>query len=61
MLTRPGKNKIKADARDVALQHKIYQYQEITPSMAVTTVWMHYSKDLMHLLAWQKLKLLSSA
>jgi len=26
------------------LQYKIYQYQEITPSMAVTTVPMHYSK-----------------
>ena len=25
-------------------QHKIYQYQEITPSMAVTVVSMHYSK-----------------
>jgi len=26
------------------LQHKIYQYQEITPSVAVTTVSMHCSK-----------------
>jgi len=26
------------------LQHKIYQYQEITFSVAVTTVSMHYSK-----------------
>jgi len=28
----------------LVLQHKIYQYQEITPSMTVTTVSMHYSK-----------------
>jgi len=27
-----------------ALQHKISHYQEIKPSMAVTTVSMHYSK-----------------
>jgi len=26
------------------MQHTIYQYQEITASMAVTTVSMHYSK-----------------
>jgi len=27
----------------LTLQHEIYQYQEITPIMAVTTVSMHYS------------------
>jgi len=30
----------------LALQHKIYQYQEITLSMAVTTVSMHYTEKL---------------
>jgi len=25
----------------LALQHKIYQYHKLTPSMAVTTVSMH--------------------
>jgi len=28
----------------LALKHKTYQHQEITPSKAVTTVSMHYSK-----------------
>ena len=49
---RPKNSEAKAEARDAALviktplahQYKIYQYQEITPSMAVTTVSMHYSK-----------------
>jgi len=26
------------------LQHEIYHYQEITPSMTITTVSMHYLK-----------------
>jgi len=34
---------IKHRMRMLAHQHEIYQYQEITPSMAVTTVSMHYS------------------
>jgi len=48
MLTRPWKCEAEVEARDVAyaiktphmkgFQHKIYQYQEITPSMAATTV-----------------------
>jgi len=28
----------------LVLQHKIYQYQEITSSTAITTVSVHYSK-----------------
>ena len=28
------------------LQHKIDQYQQITPCMAVTTVTMHYSQEI---------------
>jgi len=34
----------KADAMRPRLQNKIYYCQEITPSMTVTTVSMHYSK-----------------